>query len=180
MPFRQRVVRNRLNDVEILGSQYSRARLDFFLISVGLLELVSYVKYEDRLGRDFDHKEVYTKLGGGKNVVTNNIRTDTLSSVSAEKIGTIGFYDTLNEHAQEPSEEVRRVIGLLESLNRRKDKIIEDQAEDRIVRVEEIDAEMLHLIGTLPSRLEMLERPSTCDVRAKYEVVIMSKFCKRK
>ena len=52
MPFRQRVVtvRNRLNDVEILGSQYSRARLDFFLISAGLLELVSYVKYEDRLG----------------------------------------------------------------------------------------------------------------------------------
>ena len=68
VPFRQRVVRNRLNDVEILGSQYSRARLDFFLISVGLLKLVSYVKYEDRLGRDFDHKEVYMKLGGGKKV----------------------------------------------------------------------------------------------------------------
>ena len=66
------------------------------------------------------------------------------------------------------------MIGLLESLTRRKDKIIEDLAEDRIERVAEIDAEMLHLIGTLPSRLEMLERPSTCDVRVKYEVVIMS------
>ena len=37
-------------------------RLDFFLISRELITLVKNVVYEDRLGRDFDHKDVTLSL----------------------------------------------------------------------------------------------------------------------
>jgi hypothetical protein len=40
-----------------------KSRLDFFLISAELLDSVDKVNYEERLGRDFDHREVTLKLG---------------------------------------------------------------------------------------------------------------------
>jgi exonuclease III len=43
--------------------KYVFNRLDFFLISPELLENVNKVRYEDRLGADFDHKEVILLLG---------------------------------------------------------------------------------------------------------------------
>ena len=39
-------------------------RLDFFLVSRNILSAIKNVKYEDRLGRDFDHREVTLIMGG--------------------------------------------------------------------------------------------------------------------
>ena len=43
---------------------FGKSRLDFFLMDKTILGWVKNVWYEDRLGRDFDHKEVTMKLGG--------------------------------------------------------------------------------------------------------------------
>jgi exonuclease III len=58
IPFR---LRNNTN-------RYGCSRLDFFLISPTILDRVNKVKYEDRIGADFDHKEcvLYTGRGGGE------------------------------------------------------------------------------------------------------------------
>ncbi len=47
------------------NTRYGCSRLDFFLISPTLLDRVNKVKYEDRIGADFDHKEVVLHLGRG-------------------------------------------------------------------------------------------------------------------
>jgi exonuclease III len=41
-------------------------RLDFFLVSPGMVPAVSNVAYENRLGLDFDHKEVTLRIGRQK------------------------------------------------------------------------------------------------------------------
>jgi len=44
-------------------NNFGKNRLDLFLISADLLDKVENVIYEDRLGRDFDHKAVSIKFG---------------------------------------------------------------------------------------------------------------------
>jgi hypothetical protein len=51
IPFRQTRGGNVFN--------YGKSRLDFFLVSPLFLDKISSVKYGDRLGADFDHKEVF-------------------------------------------------------------------------------------------------------------------------
>ncbi len=46
--------------------EYGTTRLDFYLISESVLGDTRLVVYEDRLGTDFDHKEVTLKLGKSK------------------------------------------------------------------------------------------------------------------
>jgi hypothetical protein len=46
--------------------QYTKSRLDFFLISETIAGDIQQARYEDRLGADFDHKEVTLVLGKGK------------------------------------------------------------------------------------------------------------------
>jgi hypothetical protein len=43
--------------------RYVHNRLDFFLTSQNVVGNIEKVKYEDRLGADFDHKEVVMYLG---------------------------------------------------------------------------------------------------------------------
>ena len=50
------------------------------------MDKVNVIKYEDRLGRDFDHKEVLLKIGRGEKVATNNIKESTLKSEGAKLI----------------------------------------------------------------------------------------------
>jgi exonuclease III len=48
------------------NNRYGCSRLDFFLISPTILDRVNKVKYEDRIGADFDHREVVLQLGRGR------------------------------------------------------------------------------------------------------------------
>ena len=44
------------------GVNYGKSRLDFFLISRALIDMVQTCRYEEREGQDFDHKMVSLKL----------------------------------------------------------------------------------------------------------------------
>ena len=57
----------------------SRSRLDFFLIDPTLIGSVKRVKYEDRLGYEFDHKMCTISLGKNKASVNSSIFNSTLS-----------------------------------------------------------------------------------------------------
>jgi exonuclease III len=54
------------------GMVYGKTRLDFFLVSEDIINLVRKVKYEDRMSFDFDHKMVSLWLG--KNQTVNKIK----------------------------------------------------------------------------------------------------------
>ena len=111
-----------MNNVEVVGAHYSKARLDFILLSVGLLDKVNVIKYEDRLGRDFDHKEVLLKIGRGEKVATNNIKESTLKSEGAKLIGLLSFYEMLNEHLRVPEPEIGLIVGRIEAAIKRKEE----------------------------------------------------------
>jgi hypothetical protein len=78
--------------------KYVYNRLDFFLISPELLGQVNKVMYGDRLGADFDHKEVIMEMGkkrkNNKIVVYDTVLKDSMSDV----IGTMAIYDALCNH----------------------------------------------------------------------------------
>jgi exonuclease III len=58
IPFRTRQGGGIMGQVE-----YSKTRLDFFMMSPELIDRVTRIVYEDRLGADFDHKGVNLVLG---------------------------------------------------------------------------------------------------------------------
>ena len=70
-----------------------------------LITLEKNVVYEDRLGRDFDHKEVTLSLGHRQNVRKEQIFKDTVNDERAKFSGIVAFYDTLNEHKRVPDEQ---------------------------------------------------------------------------
>jgi len=80
---------------------YSRTRLDFYLVSLEVLEVTKKVKYEDRLGNDFDHKLVTLSHGkgeGGQGRLT--IHNSTLEHIVSDTLGTVYLFDALNNHLQ--------------------------------------------------------------------------------
>jgi hypothetical protein len=95
--------------------EYGTTRLDFYMISESVLGDTRLVVYEDRLGTDFDHKEVTLKLGkgkvGGKMIVRDKILEDPLSS----PIGLLSLYETVSSHLVDSDEEINRIIGRLDT-----------------------------------------------------------------
>ena len=56
------------------------------------------VKYEDRLGADFDHKEVTLIFGKGNRVGKMCVYDSTLKDDLSDAIGRLGFYETYSNH----------------------------------------------------------------------------------
>ena len=90
-------------------------RLDFYFVSRNILGDIRNVMYEDRLGRDFDHREVKMVLGKGKGVRKEDIYKETIKSSEAEYVGILTFLDIVNEHKVQPCENVRQILGELEN-----------------------------------------------------------------
>jgi hypothetical protein len=63
IPFRTRGGRDGIDGA------YGKTRLDFFLVSMDVLGAVDTVTYEDRIGADFDHREVRMVIGKKKRMV---------------------------------------------------------------------------------------------------------------
>ena len=63
-----------------------------------MIRLIRNVRYEDRLGRDFDHKEVTLTLGGPNKTRKEQIFRDAINAERAKYVGAIAFYDIINEH----------------------------------------------------------------------------------
>ena len=79
----------------------------------------------------------------------------------------------LNEHLREPEPEIGLIVGRIEAAIKRKEEYIDIEIENREVRIAGLEGEILALIATLPSRNDMINRPSTCNSRMKYEIVTM-------
>ena len=94
-------------------NNFGKNRLDWFLVSEGLLPEVENVVYEDRLGRDFDHKEVCLKFGKREGVRKEHIYTDTIKNSLAKYLGLLAALDILNEHKLTPCQVVRNTLANL-------------------------------------------------------------------
>jgi exonuclease III len=93
IPFRDRVVRG-----PNLGVQVNRTRLDFYMCSPNLLDRITGIRYEDRLGADFDHKEVTMKIGKTKNHGKVTLHDITLEDSICIPLGRWAVFDTINNH----------------------------------------------------------------------------------
>jgi exonuclease III len=78
--------------------RFNKARLDFFLISPELIDWVGNVKYEERLGSDFDHKEVTMQLGDVKRIGKITIGDGILEDPIVEDISCWAVYDSIANH----------------------------------------------------------------------------------
>ena len=96
------------------NDEFRKSRLDFFLMDKSVLGWVKNVWYEDRLGRDFDHKEVTIRLGGVAKKRSENIYKNTTIDVRAKFVGKCAMYDMFNEHLREPLENIRITLGEIE------------------------------------------------------------------
>ena len=97
------------------NNEYGRSRLDFFMVDRDIMSWIKNIVYEDRLGRDFDHKEVTLILGKNGKRRNENIYKEKIIDIHAKYAGTCAMYDILNEHLRFPIERVRLQLGQIES-----------------------------------------------------------------
>ena len=67
-------------------------------MSQNLITVVNDVQYEDRLGMDFDHKEVILTIGKSKKPGKMCIFDSTLNDELSNAIGKLGFFETYSNH----------------------------------------------------------------------------------
>ena len=160
------------------GRTYGKSRLDFFLVSRDMIDVVKRVKYESKLGADFDHKMVILSLGkkstsGGKMFIYNN----TLEHKLCKILGTAYIYDSLSNHLAVRDEELIRVVSLVlrrveEYLNIEKEGQV--SGADIEPRLTELLVNMSEIMDDLPGIEEILGRNFTCGWGVLYEVTSCS------
>jgi exonuclease III len=162
------------------GNNYSRTRLDFFLISRNIINIVGKVVYEDRLGKDFDHKMTTLNVGrGGGNQGKINIYNSTLEHKVADKIGIIYIFDALNNHLEVRDEELSNTLGgavrlLTEYMEVEKIGYMGSRLDEVQLRLNDLYAQIEEHIIRIPDLENMLERAFSCEWEALYEVVASS------
>jgi hypothetical protein len=157
---------------------FNRARLDFFLISPELIDWVGKVKYEDRLGSDFDHKEVMLQLGEGNQTGKISIGDGLLEEPTVEDISNWAVYDSIANHLQERDgglvnnlAQYQILISVDENIRRREELSgsTPDLVEERNVNTNNIRV----VKNRLPNLEELLGRGLTCDYRNLYEIIMI-------
>jgi exonuclease III len=172
IPFRSMI--NARDNVLTAG----KSRLDFFLISEGLLDSVDKVRYEDRLGSDFDHREVVIKLGRSRIGSKITIHDSSLQDETAEDMVCLTVYENLVNNLVTLDENIRENLVQLNILIREKETL------GRQVRVDGGNIETRRNLETnqtnigvikdrLPDINELMGRAFTCNYRTLYEGVIM-------
>jgi exonuclease III len=159
--------------------EYGTTRLDFYLISASVLCDTRLVVYEDRLGTDFDHKEVTLKLGkskvGGKMIVRDKILEDPLSG----PIGLLSLYETVSTHLVDRDIEINRIIGRLDTSIRERELLdivilrtgVTEFTNNRIIDVER---SLKNCLDELPNIITLLERDISCSYRVLYEIAVIN------
>ena len=159
------------------NDEFGKSRLDFFLVDKTILGWVKNVWYEDKLGRDFDHKEVTLRLGGIAEKRNETIYKGTTSDIRAKYVGKCALYDILNEHLVEPIENVRIRLGAIEQTVKQISCIYNANegvlSEEVNLEIEEKEMEIEEILGDMPDIANFLELGFTCDFRTIYEVLIM-------
>jgi hypothetical protein len=155
-------------------------RLDFFLMEPGLAATVNDVGYKNRIGLDFDHKEVRMDIGRNKKGIGGKkeyIANSTLKQNYAEIMGLLGYYDTVNNHLVTRDMEIVTCIGNLETRTREielldiltKNHVNIDNLGRRQALMDEVEELKIWLIR----KGDLLDREFTCNFKTLYEVVTM-------
>ncbi len=172
IPFRQRNVG--ANDM----ARYGCTRLDFFLISPELLDSINSISYEDRLGSDFDHKEVVLKLGRKKSGARIVIRDATLNNGMANDMMLMTVYENIVNNFVVADGGISDNLAQLNILLKEKENIlglIAEHGNDNVYihRTMTVEANIVVIKGRLPPIRELLGREFVCNYRTLYEGIIM-------
>ena len=146
------------------------------MVDRDIMSWIKNVVYEDRLGRDFDHKEVTLILGKNGKRRNENIYKGTITDIRAKYVGTCAMYDILNEHLRVPIDRVRLQLGQIESKIRELNRnigLMGGELDIKDERIEETWEEIEGIINNMPEETDMLDREFICDYRTLYEVLIM-------
>jgi hypothetical protein len=170
IPFRQRNVG--ANEM----ARYGCTRLDFFLISPELLDSVN--SYEDRLGSDFDHKEVILKLGRKKSGARIVIRDGTLNNAMANDMMLMTVYENIVNNFVVRDRGISDNLAQLNILLKEKENIVRlitVHGNDNVYihRTMTVEANIEVIKGRLPTIRELLGREFVCNYRMLYEGIIM-------
>jgi hypothetical protein len=171
IPFRERNVN--------AGRNYARTRLDFFLVSKDVVNDVKHVIYEERLGADFDHKEVTLKIGKTRANGKMNVFDTTLDDSLAEYMGFLSVYEAIATHLEVRDDALDRNIGRLDMSIREKELIgivvIRTGGNDFTQnRLDVVNNVLDNVIRELPDISLLLERGITCSYRSLYEVALIN------
>ena len=159
---------------------YSRSRLDFFLVNRNLIGEVKKVRYEDRLGNDFDHKMVTLILGKGGGVKGQlRIFNSTLEHRLGKFLGEAYIYDALSNHLSVREEETTNRIGLVlrlieEYMDVERLGYMQNNVEGMQYRLQELYGRIEDEVILLPGMDDMLNKNYSCDWGNLYEVVTSS------
>jgi exonuclease III len=161
------------------GFQYVRNRLDFFLSSPAFVENISKVVYEDRLGADFDHKEVVLHLGKKNKGCKINIYDGTLKDLLSDTIGVLAVYEILAAHLTIQDPNFTNNVKQLDILIREKELLrqalrLRGGNEILMDRIGTVDHNIGTVINRFPVMQDLLERDFSCNYRKLYEVVLMN------
>jgi hypothetical protein len=172
IPFRTQPNGNR----QMFGS--GKSRLDFFLISPSLLDSVKEVNYEDRLGSDFDHKEVVLKMGNRERGKRVTIYDSTINDVMADVKVTFIVYESIVSNLTVRDVEIDENLMQLNILINEKEVLecrITNEGENTELRDRlDINGINIQLIkDRLPALAVILDREFGCNYRILYEGVIL-------
>jgi exonuclease III len=139
IPFRGQNVGNR----EI--PRISKSRLDFFLVSPNILDVINKVTYEDRIGSDFDHKEVTLEIGKKTKGAKITIYDSTLNDEIACDAVNMVVYESLATNLLHKDMGIENNVAQLGILLRDKEKLLNrrniygvtDEVKQRIQTVNE-------------------------------------------
>jgi exonuclease III len=172
IPFRSRS--NARDNIMSTG----KSRLDFFLISEGLLDSVDKVRYEERLGSDFDHREVTLKLGRSGIGTKITIHDSTLHDDIAEDKVYLTVYENVANNLVNLDENIRENLVQMNILIREKEILGRQARVDggNIEIRQSLETNQINM-GVIKDRLpninELMGRAFTCNYRMLYEGIIM-------
>jgi hypothetical protein len=172
IPFRSRT--NARDNIMSTG----KSRLDFFLISEGLLDSVDKVRYEERLGSDFDHREVVLKLGRSGIGSKITIHDSTLHDDIAEDKVYLTVYENVANNLVILDENIRENLVQMNILIREKEILGRQARVDggNIETRQNLETNQINM-GVIKDRLpninELMGRAFTCNYRTLYEGIIM-------
>jgi hypothetical protein len=139
---------------------------------------VKSVTYEDRLGADFDHKEVRMGIGQRNNSTKVSIRDSTLDDEMTLDNGVAAVYESIANHLTNRDNVLHNDMVQLNLLLCEKETLLRlyerravgENMEERILQINN-NIEIVK--GRLPDIEELLNRGMDCNHRVLYEIIGM-------
>jgi hypothetical protein len=148
------------------------------MMSGSILDSVSNVKYEDRIGADFDHKEVFLLTGRDFKSNKTTVYDTTLADTGSDALCTWAVYDAINNHLVNRDEILIGHLNQLNILIKERETIntlIErvGLTDDLKERGSTADINIGVVLRRLPRMEDLMARELGCDHRRLYEMIMM-------